>query len=75
MKTELVTDLPMGILLIVISQFFLLGVYNLIQLNQWYSFVGIVFGSVFYWKLFNVGLRVAFFGIEVEIEESDDSGK
>jgi len=68
MKPELVTDLPLGILLMVISQFFLIGVYMLINLNQWYTLVGVVFGSVMYWRLFQVGFRVAFLGIEAKTD-------
>ena len=69
MKTETVTDLPMGILLMVISQFFLIGVFQLINTNQWYTIIGIVLCSVFYWRLFNLGFRVAFLGVEVNVEE------
>jgi len=68
MKTELVTDLPMGVLLMVIAQFFLIGVYYLIGTTQWYTLIAVVLCSVAYWKLFNIGVRVAFFGIEVETE-------
>jgi hypothetical protein len=69
MKTELVTDLPMGILLMVISQFFLFGVITLINTNQWYTVVGTVVCSVIYWRFFQTGFRVAFLGIEVDVEE------
>jgi hypothetical protein len=69
MKTELVTDLPMGILLMVISQFFLIGVYQLMSTTYWYTIIGVVICSVLYWRLFNVGFKVAFLGIEVEIED------
>jgi len=69
MKTEIVTDLPMGILLMVISQFCLVGVYYLIGTNQWYTLIGTVICSVLYWRLFQTGFRVAFLGIEVHVEE------
>jgi len=69
MKTELVTDLPMGILLMVISQFFLLGVFQFINTNSWYTIVGTVICSVLYWRFFQTGFRVAFLGIEVDVEE------
>jgi hypothetical protein len=68
MKPELVTDLPLGILLMVISQFFLIGVYQLINTNQWYTIIGIVICSVMYWRLFQVGFRVAFLGIEAKTD-------
>lgn len=68
MKPDLVTDLPLGILLMVISQFFLIGVYQLINTNQWYTIVGIVICSVMYWRLFQVGFRVAFLGIEAKTD-------
>ena len=69
MKTELVTDLPMGILLMVISQFFLLGVFQFINTNSWYTIVGTVICSVLYWRFFRAGFRIAFLGIEVDVEE------
>ena len=68
MKPDLVTDLPLGIFLMVISQFFLIGVYQLINTNQWYTIVGIVICSVMYWRLFQVGFRVAFLGIEAKTD-------
>jgi hypothetical protein len=68
MKPDLVTDLPLGIFLMVISQFFLIGVYQLINTNQWYTVVGIVICSVMYWRLFQVGFRVAFLGIEAKTD-------
>lgn len=54
MKTETVTDLAMGILLMVISQFFLIGVFQLINTDQWYTIVGVVLCSVFYWRFFSL---------------------
>jgi hypothetical protein len=70
MKTELVTDLPMGVLLMVISQFFLVGVhFAIVNPYTWYTLIIAVICSVFYWKLFNTGFRVAFLGIEVDVEE------
>ena len=70
MKTEIVTDLPLGILLMVISQFFLLGVhFAIITPYAWYTLLAAVICSVFYWRLFNVGFRVAFLGVEVDAEE------
>ena len=69
MKTEIVTDLPMGILLMVISQFFLLGVFQFINTNSWYTIVGTVICSVLYWRFFQTGFKVAFLGIEVDVEE------
>ena len=69
MKTEIVTDLPMGILLMVISQFFLFGVIYLLGTSHWYTVVGVVICSVLYWRFFQTGFRVAFLGIEVNVEE------
>jgi hypothetical protein len=69
MKTETVTDLAMGILLMVISQFFLIGVFQLINTDQWYTIVGVVLCSVFYWRFFSLGFRVAFLGVEINVEE------
>jgi hypothetical protein len=69
MKTEIVTDIPLGILLMVISQFFLVVVYKFMNHQEWYNFVLVVLGSVFYWKFFQTGFRVAFLGVEVDVEE------
>ena len=69
MQTEIVKDLPMGILLMVISQFFLVGVNYLIKTEYWFTLISIVFLSVLYWKFFSVGWRVAFNGIEVDVTE------
>jgi hypothetical protein len=70
MKTEIVTDLPMGILLMVISQFFLVGVhFAIISPYTWYTLLIAVICSVMYWKIFNVGFKVAFLGIEVDVEK------
>lgn len=69
MKTELVKDLPMGILLMVISQFFLLGVHYLLKTEYWFTLMLTVFLSVLYWKFFSVGWKVAFQGIEVDVTE------
>lgn len=69
MKTEIVTDLPMGVLLMVISQFFLVGVIYLIGTSQWYTVISVIVCSVLYWRLFNLGIRVAFLGVEVDVEE------
>lgn len=37
--------------------------------DKWYTLVAIVICSVTYWRLFNLGIRVAFLGIEVDVKE------
>jgi len=69
MKKE--KDLPLGMLLIVISQFFLAGIDYTLNTNikLWYSLPLVVFSSIVYWRLFTVGWAVAFEGIEIDDTE------
>lgn len=61
----LIKDLPLGILLMVISQFFLVAVFYVIQPIAWYLFPVVVFCSYAYMILLGLGYKVAFEGIKV----------
>ena len=69
MKIEKAKDLPLGILLMVISQFFVVLVHDLIKTNYWYTLPLVLLCSIAYWKFFNVGWRIAFEGINIDVEE------
>ena len=46
-----------------------MGVFQFINTNSWYTIVGTVICSVLYWRFFQTGFKVAFLGIEVDVEE------
>ncbi len=58
-------DLALGILIVVLSQFVLIGVSYFISREYWWTVPLVVFGSVFYWNMANVGFTLAFKGIKV----------
>jgi hypothetical protein len=60
-------DLPFGILIMVISNFFLVGVeYTLLHPTVWFAMPLILFCSIAYWRIFNIGWEIAFEGIEID---------
>jgi hypothetical protein len=67
---EKIKDLPMGILIMVVSNFFLLGNhYVIMNPNVWFAMPLIIFCSISYWKIFNIGWEIAFEGVEVDTTE------
>lgn len=70
MKTKLVKDIPVGVLLIVLSVWCITLVQYLAGWPNFINLLGICFLSVFAWKLSLVGLDVI-----VGIEIADKNGK
>ena len=70
MEKKIVKDLPVGILIMVISNFSLLAVEYIIQLPKtWFSIPLAVVCSVMYWNLFQFGWKIAFGGLEIDDTE------
>lgn len=70
MKTEIVRDIPLGILLVVIAQFFFYGVLYFSKFPSILEFLGIVFFVLCADRLTRVGIR-AIFGMEVEVDDKE----
>lgn len=71
MKTEIVRDIPVGVLLVVIAQFFFYGVLYFSKFPSIMEFLGIILCVMFADRLTRVGIR-AIFGMEVEVEEESN---
>jgi hypothetical protein len=59
-------DFTLGMLVMVISQFFLVAAFYAVQPIAWYLFPIVVFCSHFYMILLGVGYRIAFEGVKVD---------
>lgn len=70
MKTEIVRDIPLGVLLVVLAQFFFYGVLYFSKFPSILEFLGIVLFVLCADRLTRVGIR-AIFGMEVEVEDDD----
>lgn len=65
MKEEkLIRDFPMGVLVMVIAQFPLAGMYYLVGPQPFWLVPLLVLLSVVYYVLFNVGWRIAVVGVK-----------
>jgi hypothetical protein len=65
---KIIKDLPLGVLIMVLSFFILYWVNNLIGPKNWYELPIIIMLSIFYFKLNDFGYQLAFKGIEVDLE-------
>lgn len=59
-------DLTLGVLLMVLSQFFLVAVFYVVQPIAWYLFPIVVFCSYAYMILLGVGYKIAFEGVKID---------
>lgn len=59
-------DLTLGVLLMVISQFFLVAVYYVVQPIAWYLFPIVIFCSYAYMIILSVGYKIAFEGVKID---------
>jgi hypothetical protein len=70
---KIVKDLPFGILLVVISLFFLYAVNLYITPKVWYDLPVVVALVTIYLKLCNIGCRLAFVGIEIDTKIDNEN--
>ena len=59
-------DFTFGMLLMVISQFFLVAVFYVVQPIAWYLFPVVVFCSYAYMVLLGIGYKIAFEGVKID---------
>lgn len=64
-------DLTLGVLLIVLSQFFLVAVFYVVQPIAWYLFPVVVFCSYAYMLFMGVGYKIAFEGVKIDDNVKD----
>jgi hypothetical protein len=58
-------DFTLGMFLMVLSQFFLVAVFYVIQPIAWYLFPVVVFCSHAYMILMGIGYKIAFEGVKI----------
>jgi len=60
-------DFVLGVLLIVFSQFFLVGAYTLIAPTHWYILPLVMICCYLYFIVFNLGYKIAFEGVKIDV--------
>lgn len=68
MKTKMVKDVPIGVLLIVFASYFVYGVFYLTNLTSVLTVLTVILFSVLSWNLMLVGIDLLF-GMEVKDKE------
>lgn len=59
-------DFTLGVLLMVISQFFLFAAYYVVAPIAWYVFPVVIFCSYAYMILLGLGYKIAFEGVKID---------